>query len=261
MPRVRTDADGSDGSPDDPTDPAWRRYERQIRDYLLAKCGPSAEIAYDKAVHGELSGVPRQADIWVAGIFAGFVEDGTAIVDCKYFSRKVDVKHVEAFIAMVEDVNADFGVMFTTQGYTQAAMNRVRRGIRLRVVPTLQLAEFDEDLEAIYEVLDRVTSEGTYSARFFDHEPYGDAGCSVAYESERTSRNLYVGKHLDWSDDSGKADVGRIVLGDYLDRPPGADLIDAFVETVAKDWVDHGEWEITVPELDRLARSYGLRRG
>lgn len=252
---------GEDPRLDESGEPAWRRYEKQIRDYLVEKCGDHAEISYDKAVDGKLSGVARQADIWVTGIFAGFIEDGTALVDCKYFSRKVDVKQVESFIAMVEDVDADFGVMFTAQGYTEAATRRVRRGIRLRVVPPLQLAEVDEDLGAIYEMLHRVTSDGVYSAGFFDHEPYGDSGCSVTYASERAMRNLYTGDDLHWADDTGKADVARLVLGDYLDEPPDAELIRTFVDTVAKDWTDDAEWEIAVPKLDRLAKVRGVPRG
>src|SRR4051812_33124560 len=82
---------------DGPIDPAWKRYEKQIRDYLIDKCGDQAEISYDQKVRGTLSGIERQADIWVTGIFAGFVEDGTALVDCKHFSTNVDVKEVEAF--------------------------------------------------------------------------------------------------------------------------------------------------------------------
>jgi len=38
----------------------------------------------------------RQIDILVEGEIAGF--DISIIIDCKYFSRKVDVKHVESFI-------------------------------------------------------------------------------------------------------------------------------------------------------------------
>jgi hypothetical protein len=175
---------------------SWRRYEQQIRDYLIERCGDQAKIEYDVKVVGKLSGAPRQADIWVTGMFAGFIEDGTALVDCKYFSKKVDVMDVEEFIGMVEDVDADFGVLFTTEGYTDTARRRVRRGIRLRVVPPLQLAEVDEERDEIYESLYRVTRDGEYTATYFDHEPYGHAGYAITYDSKHAHRAIHSGHPL-----------------------------------------------------------------
>jgi Restriction endonuclease len=241
------------------TEPEWRRYEKQIRDYLIERCGKQANIEYDVKVAGKLSGVDRQADIWVTGIFAGFIDDGTAIVDCKFFSKKVDVKDVEAFIGMVEDVDADFGVMFTTEGYTDAARRRVRRGIRLRVVPPLQLAEVDEELDEIYESLYRVTRDGEYTATYFDHEPYGQAGYEIAYRSRHVHRTLYAGPELHWTDEEGKTEVATLLLRDYLDDEPSSDLVNAFVAKIAADWDYDTEWRVEVPDLDDLAREHGVR--
>jgi hypothetical protein len=50
-------------------------------------------------------------------------------VDCKCFTRNVDVKAVEVFIGLVEDVGTDFGLIVTTEGYSPAA----RRGLLQRV--------------------------------------------------------------------------------------------------------------------------------
>ena len=38
------------------------------------------------------------------------------IVDCKCLFKKIDVKDVETFIGLVEDVNAEFGLLITTSG-------------------------------------------------------------------------------------------------------------------------------------------------
>ena len=47
-----------------------------------------------------------------------------AVVDCKSYSKRVDVKHVEAAIGMAADVSADIALIVTTVGYSEAALAR-----------------------------------------------------------------------------------------------------------------------------------------
>ena len=120
------------------TERDWRRYERQIYERLLRLAGgdESAKIEFDARLPGSISGVDRQVDVYVEGAFAGGVGRGTMAVDCKCFSRKVDVKDAEAFIGLVDDVGTDFGLIVTTEGYSPAAKRRLGpRGVRFDIVP------------------------------------------------------------------------------------------------------------------------------
>jgi hypothetical protein len=61
------------------------------------------KITTDAKLTGRLSEVPRQIDILIEGNVSG-VAPVTIALDCKCFSKKVDVKHVEAFLGMVDDI-------------------------------------------------------------------------------------------------------------------------------------------------------------
>ena len=50
------------------------------------------------------------------------------IVDGKYFNKNIDVKAVESFISMVEDVDAKQGILITSRGFSPAAINRAYYG-------------------------------------------------------------------------------------------------------------------------------------
>ncbi len=125
----------------------WRAYEEQIHTRLL-RLGADAEIAFDARLPGKLSGVERQVDIFISGTFAN-IGAATMAVDCKCFSRKVDVKNVEMAIGLVEDVGADLGLIVTTEGFSTGAKHRAKavRGITLDVVPYEDLADWEPDVE------------------------------------------------------------------------------------------------------------------
>jgi hypothetical protein len=124
-------------------EPAWRRYERQIYARLAKAAGGAgaATVTFDKRLPGKLSRVERQVDVYVEGEFANEVGKATMAVDCKCFDRNVDVKAVEAFIGLVDDVGADLGLIVTTEGFSPAARNRAAaaRGVRVEIVPYEEL--------------------------------------------------------------------------------------------------------------------------
>jgi hypothetical protein len=65
--------------------------------------------------------------------------------DCKCYSRKVDVKHVESFLGMLQDVRVSQGVLVTTKGYTKTAYERTKRESRdidLQILSPDRLSEY-----------------------------------------------------------------------------------------------------------------------
>lgn len=162
--------------------PAWRHYEQQITDRIRERATGPVTITPDTALPGRLSGVDRQIDILVQGSFAS-VADATMIVDCKCFSENVDVKDVEAFLGMLEDVDVHLGMLVTTKGYSQAAERRARRVLQ-EVVPLVDIAVFEE---AASWWLMRAGSSGRYSGDYVDHEPYGGFWWVVRFAIEGDS--------------------------------------------------------------------------
>jgi hypothetical protein len=131
-------------------EPEWRKYEKQIYDRLVKSAGGDerAEVVFDKRLPGRLSGAERQVDVYVRGTFAGKVGEATMAVDCKCFTRNVDVKAVETFIGLVEDVGTDFGLIVTTEGFSDAAKKRAsaERGVWVEIVPYDELENWEPEV-------------------------------------------------------------------------------------------------------------------
>lgn len=129
-----------DQEPLDP-DPAWRQYEDQILDRLQERAGDDAVVEPDQSLPGRFSLIDRQIDVVVRGSFAGLT-DVLAVVDCKCWSKPVNVSDVEKLIGMVEDVDATLGVLVTNTGASKAAYRRGGRSVQVEVVPFDDLAQW-----------------------------------------------------------------------------------------------------------------------
>lgn len=115
----------------------WKQYEAYAKGALRRRF-PTALVRANVYLPGKLSGVRRQIDL--------LVDSTPAIaVDCKCYKRKVDVKHVEAFLGMLQDIDFRCGIMVTTQGYTKAALKRaegVSWQVDLQIVFPRRLSEY-----------------------------------------------------------------------------------------------------------------------
>lgn len=103
----------------------WKDYEKEIHDYFY-QMYPNANVTYDARLEGRYSKKQRQIDVLIEDEIAGF--STRVVVDAKYFSENIDVKCVESFISMLEDVGATHGLLVTQKGYSQAAINRAYYG-------------------------------------------------------------------------------------------------------------------------------------
>ena len=99
----------------------WKDYEKEIHQQFQ-EMYPDADITPDAKVRGRYSNVDRQIDILIEDFAAG--ENIRIMVDAKFFSESIDVKEVESFIGMMQDVGADKGLLVTQKGYSQAAILR-----------------------------------------------------------------------------------------------------------------------------------------
>lgn len=125
--------------------PPWLEYERALLSYLETGYS-SAEVRHDVRLRGVLSGVDRQIDILVREQING--REVTTAFEAKCFGRRVNVKHVEEAIGLFRDVGVDRGVVVTTQGYSEAAMQRANADdveIELDILNLSDLGRFQSD--------------------------------------------------------------------------------------------------------------------
>lgn len=100
----------------------WKLYEKEIFNYFKMNY-KDCDIKSNVKIIGRYSKVERQIDILVECNIAGFIFK--IVVDCKYYNKKVDVKHVESFIGMINDLDGvQKGLIITEKGFTKAAINR-----------------------------------------------------------------------------------------------------------------------------------------
>lgn len=104
-------------------DPEWKQYEWLITkifydDYKSLEI----DVLYDTKEQGIYSEIERQVDIKIVNI----ITNQKTLIDCKDYSRKVDVKDVEQFLGMFSDIRANFGIMVTPIGFTETAYRRIK---------------------------------------------------------------------------------------------------------------------------------------
>jgi Restriction endonuclease len=92
-------------------------YEDGVAELLAEKFADGGTVERDARLPSKSGGRDRQIDVLVRIPLADIGEE-LMVVDCKRYGTKVDVKDVEAFIGMVEDVGAAIGMLVTTEGYT-----------------------------------------------------------------------------------------------------------------------------------------------
>jgi hypothetical protein len=84
----------------------WQSYEAYVGGWLSARF-PGVRFEADVSLPGKRSGTARQIDILARG-------KKTVAIECKYIGRKIDVKCVEAFIGMLDDIGIEDGVIITS---------------------------------------------------------------------------------------------------------------------------------------------------
>jgi len=94
----------------------WRGYEAYILGSLAAQF-PDVRLEPDARLPGKRSGTMRQIDILAHA-------NEPVAFECKYFSRRVDVKCVETVIGMLNDVELKRGAIVTAVGFSAAAKRR-----------------------------------------------------------------------------------------------------------------------------------------
>jgi len=120
----------------------WHKYEHYIFGTLQRRF-PTARVVPNAHLPGLKSRRDRQIDVLVE-LKIGGCEIKIAF-DCKFYRRRVDVKHVESFLGMLDDIRVSQGVLVTTKGYTKTACERAQReprDINLQILTPDRLSQY-----------------------------------------------------------------------------------------------------------------------
>ncbi|MCA9620180.1 MAG: restriction endonuclease [Myxococcales bacterium] len=82
----------------------------------------AADIQHDVKVVGVRSGKKRQIDVAMRGRIGS--KAVLIVAECRNYKRAIDVPKIDAFVGFLDDVQADAGIMVTTVGYSDAALQR-----------------------------------------------------------------------------------------------------------------------------------------
>lgn len=89
---------------------------------IQRELAPTAEVLHNQRLQGRKSGRDRQIDVLVKDRIGQY--DIFIVVDCKDYKKPADVKSVEEFYGLVDDVGAQKGVLVCPSGFSAAAKTR-----------------------------------------------------------------------------------------------------------------------------------------
>jgi hypothetical protein len=101
----------------------WQEFEK-LATRIQQELAPNARVVRNAKLLGKRTGIERQIDILVDQVIGQYPI--RIVIDCKDYSSPVDVKGVEEFMGMVEDVGANKGAMVAARGFTETAKKRAK---------------------------------------------------------------------------------------------------------------------------------------
>ncbi|MDP1979396.1 restriction endonuclease [Undibacterium sp.] len=122
--------------------PTWQRYERLVARLVADQLSTAYCVTPNAKVEGKLSNQQRQIDVLIDSRHD--TDNRTrVIIDAKMHKRPVDIKEVEAFQGLMNDVGATHGYLVCPNGSTSGAERRAQEAISIRLLPLDRLENFD----------------------------------------------------------------------------------------------------------------------
>lgn len=102
---------------------AGKEYELLV-DKLYRELEPNAIVTFDDKIYDPRAQKHRQIDVSIRYKFAGV--DHLIIVQAKDHKRKADVAVVDQFQSVIEDTNANKGILISVSGFSKSAINKAK---------------------------------------------------------------------------------------------------------------------------------------
>ena len=108
----------------DPHKPEWQQLELLVA-AIQRELAPGATVTHNAKLPGLQSETDRQIDVLVEQNIGQYVL--RIIIDCKDYATPVDVKGIEEFFGLVQDVGAHKGALVCPAGFTKSAKKRAKK--------------------------------------------------------------------------------------------------------------------------------------
>lgn len=90
----------------------------------------------------------REFDVILRSQVAGI--EMLTVVECRDYSKKLDVTHIDGFLSKIEDVNANKGVMVSRKGFSKKAIRKAKRvGISLYIAQSQTTDEIASNIKQL----------------------------------------------------------------------------------------------------------------
>jgi hypothetical protein len=99
----------------------WKRFE-DLAAEIQRQLAPTATVAQNEKIPGRRTGRLRDVDISVRQKVGQY--DILVAIDCKDYRRKINVKDIEGFMGLAEDVGANQAAMIAARGFSSTAKKR-----------------------------------------------------------------------------------------------------------------------------------------
>lgn len=104
--------------------PDWEQLEHLIVE-IQKQLSPDAKVSHNVKLEGVDSETLRQIDVLIEQNIGQY--NMRIVIDCKDYSKPVDVKGVEEFAGLVQDVRAHKGALVCPSGFTKSAKKRAKK--------------------------------------------------------------------------------------------------------------------------------------
>lgn len=104
--------------------PEWKKLEHLVVS-IQKQLSPDASVQHNVMLEGIESETKRQIDVLVEKNIGQYTI--RIIIDCKDYSKPVDVKGIEEFHGLIQDVKVHKGALVCPSGFTKAALKRAKK--------------------------------------------------------------------------------------------------------------------------------------
>ena len=105
-------------------EPDWKELEKLVA-MIQQQLSPRATVKHNVMLDGVESETKRQIDVLVEQNVGQYKM--RIVIDCKDYSKPIDVKAVEEFHGLVQDVKAQKGALVCPSGFTKSALRRAKK--------------------------------------------------------------------------------------------------------------------------------------
>jgi hypothetical protein len=189
----------------------WKRFEELVKKVQI-DLAPDAVVKINDKIIGIETGTIRQIDISVRQLIGNY--DILVAIECKDYSRPVDVKDIESFIGMIQDIHANKGVIVSASGFTKTAKIRGEK-VGLNLYRLVDTGDHDWQVMAYIPAVCNFIGPRKYSFAFSGNIeiidfPFNEPQSLKIYdERDRELGTVYDILKKNWNDNNYPIEPGK----------------------------------------------------